>query len=319
MNTDENKSTNDNRQIGEDKIDSIQNAIQNAIQNLSNSKDIFSRNSNNYGVASILLLIIGSVIILDAASSYLKVSPDRINGVNYQTQRLEEFYKNEIIHKTDYLKNHLDKEKISCDEEITLLEKLENDMEIITRLKSPNQDVIKYTIEKIDEQMKNKKHACEKNKNAKKELKRHVNDLKKEDKILESVSYKLIPHQKNIVILISIFIGILYFIFSIVSLLYCLRYQRKIEVTKKKIDKYYGFSLAINQCDQLDIIEKNPENIVLKIIETLESTYTNAFSESNNTEFYNQLVKLRVPTKKSVEIRADLIKEIYKHAINNNK
>lgn len=104
------------------------------------------------------------------------------------------------------------------------------------------------------------------------------------------------------------FFAAVFLIASLLWFLYYLKTGQRLRLLKLKEDHYHRFQLASIQCDILRDAESDPELLIKKIFISIEKSKV-----KDKEELFLLLGKLKIPQRKSVEVRAELIKEIYKY------
>lgn len=139
---------------------------------------------------------------------------------------------------------------------------------------------------------------------SRKRLEKHENELAKINPIIS-------PLRKNVgSSYMLLFFSISSLLTSIFSLMSFIKSREKSKEIRLKINQYHRFELAATQCDILQATEDKPEMLMNKIFETVSPKVDK--DEIKNGDLFNLLGKLKIPQRKSVEVRAELIKEIYK-------
>lgn len=117
------------------------------------------------------------------------------------------------------------------------------------------------------------------------------------------------------------FCAVFSFLASIFTYFSFLKSRQKSVSIRLKIDQCNRFQVAAAQCDILYDKEDEPEVLLKEVIEAAADANNKAKNSSpgktnENEALFTLLGKLKIPQRKSVEVRAELIKEIYKYSEN---
>lgn len=161
-----------------------------------------------------------------------------------------------------------------------------------------------------------KEHEKDKKCGSVEEYNNKINNTKKDIKeiitVLTNLKNGLMP------VYFFLLLGVIFLLVFVFSFISFINSRQKSLSIRLMINQYHAFHLAAIQCDKLKADEVDPEKLINEVIKKILVKVTGSKKQKKNSELYTLLGKLKVPQRKSVEARAELIKVISTYHENNH-
>lgn len=291
----------------------VETLIGNAKKDLETTDKKINTTANQKGILAIVIAII-SIILIGVA-------------IYYYSQTLANNLKNNRNYLLIYSSLDIKRQELNIKEGklIKLKKKCQDAIDSVNReasirnSRTNNRSFGLTTVGKIEgisvryqEILKEKQKKCSDKDEQEDKIKKNEDEILKLITILSNMKSGITP------VYILLFIGATLLLVSIFSFISFTRSRQKSLSVRLMINQYHTFHLAALQCDKLKADEVDPEKLINSIIKKIPVYVFDARHQKKNSELYTLLGKLKVPQRKSVEARAELIKVISNYHENNH-